>query len=178
MNIFKNHLLNLSRLLIAAILVVPALEVQARGGGQKPTDPCLRVDAVWVETDFFEHPAPECEGYDLCLKGDLKGTLNAEFWHYSSWSIQNLNDPHGIGVDTLNVGAYVQKIHTADGVIHTKGYGLYDDSTLYTEMSKVTGGTGKYEYATGHLVAYPDASKPALNYYGLPLNYLGRICTQ
>jgi len=176
MNLFNTHLTNLSRLLIAAILVAPALDVQARGG--KPADPCLRVDSEWVETAFYSDFAPECEGYEFCLKGDLTGTLDAEFWHYSSWSIQNLNDPHGIGVDTLNVGAYVQKIHTADGVIHTKGYGFYDDSTLYTEMSKVTGGTGKYEYATGHLVAYPDASKPALNYYGLPLNYLGRICTQ
>jgi len=178
MNIFKTHLLNLSRLLIAAILVVPALEVQARGG-PKPADPCLRVVAEWNETGYFADGAPECNGFDFCIRGELEGTPEGEMWLYSNYDLQSLDDPYGRGLMGLIVGAADQTIHTGEGDIYMKAYGLYEtNTTVFTELSVVIDGTGKYAGATGQMVAYPDASRPANYYYSGPLYYKGRICPE
>lgn len=138
---------------------------------------CTSVKFRFMETGFSTDPEV-CDGFDFCVVGKLKGGLRGEFWHYSDWALQELYDPYDMGLPTLNVGAAEQKIYTADGEIHTKAYGIYEnETTVFGEVSVVTGGTGMYEGATGQWVAYPDASKPSDYYYGT-IYMLGRICTQ
>jgi hypothetical protein len=141
-------------------------------------DQCMSVKAKWNETGFSTDPEVCGVGYDWCISGKLQGSIKGELWLYTTGDRQDLYDPYGVGLADLIVGSADQTIYTKDGDIQMKAYGLYETvTTVFTELSVVTGGTGKYAGATGQMVAYPDASRPSDYYYSGPLYYLGRVCT-
>jgi hypothetical protein len=141
-------------------------------------DECMSVKAKWNETGFSTDPEVCGGDFDWCISGKLQGRIKGEMWLYTTGELQELYDPYEIGLEDLIVGAAYQTIYTKDGDIYMKAYGLYETvTTVFTELSVVTGGTGKYAGATGQLVAYPDASRPSDYYYSGPLYYRGIVCT-
>ena len=147
------------------------------GGGGHGGDYCEPVNAIVNPTDYLEDPA-QCDGYDYCIPGTLSGEPTGELTYLGTNATETL-DPFGTNL-SLNVAAGNIGISTPDGDIEITSHTLYHfTDSVYTELYVVTGGTGKYEGATGTMVnssnMLPTAEVPLD--FNAPTSLTGYICT-
>lgn len=138
---------------------------------------CKPVNAVWYLTDYLEGPE-NCDGFDYCIPGSLTGTPNGEMTYFGNGS-DEIWDPFGTGY-SINMAMGEERISTPHGDIYSLTHVVFDfDSAVWTELLIVTGGTGKYENATGRMVFHtklpPSPGKP-ISFNG-PVSLAGLICT-
>ena len=158
----------LNRFSITAVFALLLISTSAFG------DECTLVNAEANQARYSQSPKV-CNGFDFCYLNDLTGSPNAELWFYSSFSTQ-LSDPFDTGLP-FHASAAETHIYTEDGDIYMQTNGIWDlDTTVFAALSIVTGGTGKYENATGNVLGYIDSREPSNDYYGGPVYYVGRIC--
>jgi hypothetical protein len=157
--------------LLALLLVFPATFADSHG------DPCKPVNAVWYLTDYLVGP-DNCDGYDMCIPGRLIGTPNGTMTYFG-YDADIVFDPFGTGFPVA-MGMGEERIWTQHGEIFSVTHTLFDFATsAWTELLIVTGGTGKYENATGRMVFHtklpPSRGKP-ISFDG-PTTLVGMICT-
>ena len=154
---------------------------------------CIIVDAVAQEKEngfFWEDPV--CEGFQFCILSEVTGEPAGDLWFYSTYYKNKGNklDKAYQLVDPFDTelpfwfGNAVARIVTQDGEIYMSSNAIYDDdSTVFTEVTIVTGGTGMYEGATGNVVSYvdprvdPPVPPDEGGYHVGPIYMIGRICT-
>jgi hypothetical protein len=139
---------------------------------------CENVKATWYGTgDFFQDPEV-CDGFDYCFPGTLTGKPKGEWMFFGSNATEML-DPFGTNFP-INIAAGEQHIYTKRGDIYTVSHTLFDyDTAVFTELLVVTGGTGKYEDATGRIVnstMLPPTEGQPIDFNG-PSVLTGYICT-
>ena len=159
---------------IAAVCTLLLVSTSAFADKNANGEKCKSVNAVWNGTgEFFEDPEV-CDGWDYCFPGTLKGKPTGEMMFFGSLTTEML-DPFGTNFP-INVAAAEQHIYTKRGDIYIKSHTLFDYETgVFTELLVVTGGTGKYEGATGRIVTSIDPRKP-FDFNG-PAYLKGKICT-
>jgi len=158
-------------IVLALLLVFPAALASPNG------DHCKPVNAVWYLTDYLTGAA-NCDGYDYCVPGRLTGTPNGEMTYFGN-NADAIWDPFGTGY-SINMAIGEERISTRHGDIYSLSHVIFDfDGPVWTELLIVTGGTGKYENATGRMVFHnklpPSPGKP-LSFDG-PVSLFGFICT-
>lgn len=160
----------IKKFLMTAVSALLLVTTSAFGGE------CMRVNAVANETAYLE--APDCNGFDFCISYDLKGKPKGELWLYSNYGeTHQLPDPLGTGLP-FHVSHAEYRLDTKDGDIYMSTNAIYDMmTTVFAEVSIVTGGTGKYEGATGNVVGYVNSRKPSDWYFSGPIYFIGNICT-
>jgi hypothetical protein len=156
---------------LALLLVFPATFAD------DSSDRCQPVNAVWYLTDYLVGP-DNCDGYDYCIPGSLTGTPNGEMTFFGNVS-DEIWDPFNTGY-SINLGLGEERIWTQHGAIYSLTHAIFDfDTAVWTELLIVTGGTGKYESATGRMVFHnklpPSPGKP-ISFDG-PISLVGLICT-
>ena len=157
-------------LLLALLLVFPAAIANPDG------DQCKPVNAVWYLIDYLEGPE-NCNGFDYCIPGRLTGTPNGEMTFFGN-ILDEIFDPFGTGFN-INMAKGEEHISTKHGDIYTLAHTVFDfDTAVWIELLIVTGGTGKYENATGSMVFHnklpPSPGKP-ISFDG-PVSLFGLIC--
>ena len=169
---------------VLALLLVSSTAFAGSGGGQgggghhdDGSEYCEPVDAVVTPTGYFKTPN-QCDGFDYCIPGTLSGEPTGELTYFGTNATEEL-DPFGTNLP-VNVAAGNIGISTPDGDIDITSHTLYNlENSVYTELYVVTGGTGKYEGATGTMVnsskLLPTAEVP-LDFYA-PTSLTGYICT-
>ena len=140
-------------------------------------DDCRHINATWNLTGFIVDPR-ECDGFSYCVPGDLRGNLNGEMIGYFN-DADTIFDLFGSG-DDVNIYLGEERITTRQGEIFARAHGTFDLSTfLFQELLVVTGGTGRYDGATGRLlfqVRLPLARTDTDPSDG-PVLLQGEICT-
>ena len=157
--------------LLVLLMVFPATFADSR------SDRCQPVNADWYLIDYIEGPE-YCDGYDYCIPGRLTGTPNGEMTFYGNYS-DEIWDPFGTGY-SINMGLGEERISTRHGEIHSLAHTIFDfETAVWTELLIVTGGTEKYENATGRMVFHnklpPSPGKP-ISFNG-PVSLAGFVCT-
>ena len=150
---------------------------------------CTAVTAVADEPgDFYGSYDPVCEGFQFCILSQLEGDIAGEWWFFSTYTKNKgnkidkdyqLDDPFETGLPFW-LSYAVSRIETGNGDIYTSSHAIYDDdSTVFTEVNIVTGGTGNYIGATGNLLGYVDPREPPNTdtYHDGPIYIIGKICT-
>jgi len=130
-----------------AMLVVLCLFASTAVWGEK----CKRVNANLFTGPLLFDPAPECNGYTLCQAVYLDGTPNG-----TMWTFMNLPDGFIEWDDGTFINITVSVLETKHGEL------FFDDRAItapdapegFVLHSNVTGGTGRYEGATGWLAYY------------------------
>lgn len=140
-------------------------------------DQCKPVNAVYYLTDYLEGPE-NCDGFDYCIPGSLTGTPNGTMTYFGNFA-DAIFDPFDTGY-SVNVGLGEERISTRHGDINMLAHSMFDYGTaVFTELLIVTGGTEKYENATGRMVFHtnlpPSPGKP-ISFDG-PVSLTGMICT-
>ena len=95
---------------------------------------------------IFADPDGVCNGYELCQYSEIKGTLNGRWWSF--W---NLDDEEFVADNTALVLDIDSVFETNHGDIYTEERGILNFFAPdgYAAHIGVTGGTGRYEGATG-----------------------------
>lgn len=111
---------------------------------------CKRVNANIETGPILFDPAPECEGYDICQAVYLSGTPNGTMWTFLNW------DGFIEWADGTIINVSVSVIETAHGELFLEDRAIFapDAPEGFALHSNVTGGTGRYEGATGWLAYY------------------------
>jgi hypothetical protein len=99
---------------------------------------------------------PDGEIYDFCFNRetvDASGLLTGTIKHFSDPTHKGLSK---VGWDEDQIVYYiVTNMETADGDLMTREVGIWDGKNKnYSGLGTVTGGTGRFENATGSLSAY------------------------
>lgn len=159
-------------ILLAMLLVFPFAGAKEDDGNQ-----CHPVNAVYYMTDYLIG-AENCDGFDYCILGTLTGTPNGELT-WLAYVADEIYDPFGTGYN-INIGVGEERISTREGDIYSLSHATFDfDTSAWTELWIVTGGTGAYENATGTMVFHtklPASTGKPISFEG-PVSLSGMICT-
>lgn len=158
--------------LLAMLLVFSLANANAGAGKQ-----CRPVIAVYYVTDYLDG-AGNCDGFDYCIPGKLIGTPNGELTCFA-YQADAIFDPFGIGY-SVNIGVGEERISTRDGDVYSLSHFTFDFGTsAFTKLWIETGGTGKYENATGTMLfptQLPGSKGKPISFEG-PISLIGMIST-
>jgi hypothetical protein len=106
---------------------------------------CKRINTKGAKPGEVRY-APDCGGYDACQSAELKGTPNGLYTWYANWDTfyPYVDDTTLVFADDAVIETEHGEIFMEErGVIH-----LYAPDGLVIHAN-ITGGTGRYEGATG-----------------------------
>ncbi len=149
--------------LAAAAFLVLSLFAGVATSGQD----CRKVTATFkFHSEFWMDPEI-CDGYDFCQYSEIRGTLKGRWWVFGNW--EDVEEVAGGTAAAFNI---VSIIETNRGTLYTESRELvnYLAADGFVAHEAVTGGTGKYEGATGWLAAW-------LSFDPAGGNIGGQICT-
>ena len=131
---------------------------------------CINVSTVAKNRTIVECPANQV--YNFCFTRDI-----ADLSGLLSGALTYLNDPSyagrsGIGWDEDQAVYHgVLRWETDEGVLMTKEVGVSDSKNgNYAGLSTVTGGTGRFENATGSMVSYGNSASGGVSSGTICLN--------
>jgi hypothetical protein len=133
--------------------------------------PCKPVNTQWDGTLIFRcaaSPGGVC-AQGTIHSGPLKGsTATIYFGMAPSAGLSNVEPPSTFSYSGTQV------IHTAQGDLYASAVGIADSARhLFTEVSRITGGTGKFANATGNLFVSGTLSPDGV---GFQSSVTGEIC--
>jgi hypothetical protein len=111
---------------------------------------CKRVNIVHQEIGPFIADPAECNGYDFCGSAEVDGTPNGTYTYFGNWA-----DSAPVGPDALGFwnDAVLETAH-GDLMIEERGIVHLGTSDGFAIHSRIVGGTGKYEGATGWMASF------------------------
>jgi len=106
---------------------------------------CKRINAKAAKPGSVLY-APDCNGYDTCGSAEVKGTPNGIYTYYANWDsfLVSVDDTTLVFIDDVVIETNHGEIFVEErGVVHL---GAPDGYVIH---ANITGGTGRYEGATG-----------------------------
>lgn len=158
------------RFTITTVIASLLLGSHQRLASQSNIVACESINAQWNGSllDCSESPGGVCAAGTINA-GPLKGTT-ATVYYGMSISAGMTN------VEPASTFSYfgVQTIHTAHGDLHARAVGIADNVRhVFTEISRVIGGTGRFTNATGNLFVSGTLSANGTNFQS---RITGEIC--
>lgn len=133
--------------LAAVLLLVVGLVATAADANQR----CRRVNGnIKTLSELWEDPAV-CDGYEFCQYAEVTGTVNGLWWVYGNW--EDIEEVAG-GEGLVNHLVSVMETNRGDVYADDMELGNLNAPDGWVFHHAVTGGTGKYEGATGWLAGW------------------------